>query len=75
MPVARALTDPRHLFEAIAGYCGSQSGGPLGDAELLLSADSGDVYRFRFETFFNRYDALTLGVLLGPHVPAVAVSA
>ena len=65
----------RGLFRAVASYCGSQGGGPLGGADLMLTADTGDVYRFRFETFYNRYDALTLGVLLRLHAPGVAMSA
>jgi len=63
------------LFEAVAGYCGSQSGGPLGTAELILTDDNGDQHRFVFESFFNRYDALTLGVYLRPEVRILAVSA
>lgn len=61
------------LFEALAGYCGSQSGGPLGAAELILTDDNGDQHRFRFETFFNRYDALTLGVYIRPEMRTLAV--
>lgn len=62
------------LFEAVAGYCGSHSGGPLGTAELILTDDNGDQHRFVFETFFNRYDALTLGVYLRPEMRVLAVS-
>ena len=54
------------LFAAVAGYCGPQSGGPLGENEVLLADDNGDHHRFYFETFFNRYDALTLGRYLQP---------
>jgi Zn-dependent peptidase ImmA (M78 family) len=61
------------LFNAVVGYCGSQSGGPLGDAELILSDDNGDQHRFYFETFFNRYDALTLGVYCQPESRLIAV--
>jgi len=63
------------LFEAVAGYCGSQSGGPLGAAEIILTDDNGDQHRFAFETFFNRYDALTLGVYLRSEIRGIAVSA
>ena len=62
------------LFEAVVGYCGSQSGGPLGEDDLVLTADDGTSHVFRFETFFNRYDALTLGVWTGLHRPILAVS-
>jgi Zn-dependent peptidase ImmA (M78 family) len=62
----------KDVFGAVAGYCGSQSGGPLGDSELILTDDNGDQHRFYFETFFNRYDALTLGIYLKPEVRIVA---
>lgn len=60
------------LFASIVGYCGAQRGGPLGATELLLNDDNGDVHRFYFETFFNRYDALTFGVYLQKEPVAVA---
>lgn len=63
------------LFAEVRDYCGSQAGGPLGEAELIVTADDGTVYRFHFETFYNRYDALTLGVFLGPYIPVIALSA
>jgi hypothetical protein len=63
------------LFGAVASYCGSQSGGPLGEAEVILTADDDALHVFRFETFFNRYDALTLGVWAGPQRPVLAMSA
>lgn len=50
------------LFNAVTGYCGSQRGGMLGQQELVLMDDNGEEHQFYFETFFNRYDALTLGV-------------
>lgn len=52
------------VFDALVQYCGSQAGGTLGTAELLLLDDNGDEHRFFFETFYNRYDALTLGIHL-----------
>jgi Zn-dependent peptidase ImmA (M78 family) len=61
------------IFRTISGYCGSQSGGPLGNAELILTDDNGDQHRFFFETFYNSYDALTLGVYLTPVVLMMAV--
>lgn len=63
------------IFSAVVGYCGSQSGGPLGEDELLLRADDGLLHVFRFETFFNRHDALTLGVWTRAHSPVFAASA
>lgn len=54
------------VFQTIASYCGAQGGGPLGERELILTDDNGEEHRFFFETFFNRYDALTLGSYLRP---------
>ena len=61
------------LFAAAIGYCGSQRGGPLGTSELILTDDNGDNHRFCFETFYNRYDALTFGVYLRPEPCTVTV--
>ena len=63
------------LFSSVAGYCGRQGGGPLGEEELVLTDDNGDRHRFFFETFFNRYDALTLGTYLRPEIRFVAMPA
>jgi Zn-dependent peptidase ImmA (M78 family) len=50
------------IFAAIRSYCGPQRGGILGNDELILDDDNGTPHRFIFETFYNGYDALTLGV-------------
>jgi len=63
------------IFEAIVGYCGSQKGGPLGNKQLILTDDNGDNHRFSFETFYNRYNGLTLGTYLGPEDVRVLLSA
>lgn len=52
------------LFRAMQGYCGWQRGGPLGTDEVVLRDDNGHDHIFRFETFFNGYEALTIGVQL-----------
>ena len=62
-----------NLFAAVVGYCGSQRGGPLGEDELILTDDNGDRHCFFFETFFNRYDALTLGIYLHPEIRSAAM--
>ena len=54
------------LFGQVVGYCGTQSGGPLGEDEIVLTDNNGAQHCFFFETFFNRYDALTLGTYLRP---------
>ena len=63
------------LFWNVSGYCGSQGGGPLGKDQLVPVDDNGDGHRFHFETFFNRYDALTLGKYRGPVHSVMPVSA
>lgn len=63
------------LFGEVSGYCGTQGGGPLGEDELILTDDNGDRHRFQFESFFNRYDALTLGKYLRPVHNIMPVSA
>ena len=62
------------LFSAVAGYCGAQGGGPIGDDVLLLRDDNGERHNFYFETFFNRYDALTLGTYLRPAPTVMPIS-
>lgn len=52
------------LFNEIAGYCGRQRGGPLGNAEIILTDLHGLQHAFYFETFFFHYQALTIGVEL-----------
>ena len=61
------------LFAAIAGYCGAQRGGSLGRSELLLQDINGDRHVFEFETFFNRHEALTLGLWSRSHGARVSV--
>ncbi|BBL77501.1 ImmA/IrrE family metallo-endopeptidase [Methylomagnum ishizawai] len=62
------------LFDSVSGYCGSQRGGSLGKAELILDDDNGSQHRFIFETFFNTYDALTLGVYCHPESRIIAIA-
>lgn len=50
------------LFKIIARYCTRSRGGPLGEDEAVLHDLNGTDHIFRFETFYNRYEALTLGV-------------
>jgi len=54
------------VFKSISAYCGSQGGGILGEDEVVLEDDNGQKHIFRFETFYNRYDSLTLGIYLAP---------
>jgi Zn-dependent peptidase ImmA (M78 family) len=69
----------RLLFDAASTYCSARNGGPLGSAEIVLQDDNGQDQLFSFESFYIRYkppalgEALTLGVHIGPVLPAVAV--
>jgi hypothetical protein len=62
------------LYRIIRSYCSWNKGGPLGKTETLIPDVNGELHVFRFETFSNTYDALTLGVHLRPHAPQVAVA-
>jgi Zn-dependent peptidase ImmA (M78 family) len=61
------------LFTAIVSYCGAQSGGSLGQNEVVLCDRNGEPHLFDFETFFNRHEALTLGHWLRPQTTTAAV--
>ena len=50
------------LFAIITRYCTRSRGGPLGEDETLLRDLNGTDHIFNLETFYNRYEALTLGV-------------
>ena len=62
------------LFAHVTAYCGAQGGGPLGEDELILTDDNEDRHHFYFETFFNQYDALTLGRYVRPEIRVIPVS-
>jgi len=51
------------LFNALSAYVGAQSRGPLGQGEIVLLDKNGDSRAFEFESFFNGYEALTIGHL------------
>jgi hypothetical protein len=50
------------LVVAIRSYCHRGNRGPLGIGEIEIADRNGTRHLFDFETFFNTYDALTLGV-------------
>jgi Zn-dependent peptidase ImmA (M78 family) len=62
------------LFRLLTTYCGAQRGGILGAAHVTLRDYLGSPHLFHFETFFNRYQALSLGVYVGPHPVIFAVT-
>jgi len=61
------------LFAVVAGYSGPQRGGTLGQAEVLLTDNNGKKHVFWFETFFNSFEALTLGIWLREKPTAVRI--
>lgn len=62
------------LASEIRTYCGWRKRGPLGDAEVILRDHDGTRHLFRFETFFNGHDALTMGVWIREVSTIVAVA-
>lgn len=52
-------------FDAVRSYASWARGGPLGEGEVVFSSRSGERHRFHLVTFYNRFEALTLGVHLG----------
>lgn len=60
------------LFQITVRYSGAQRGGMLGQGEVVLRDRNGDGQIFYFETFFNGYEAITLGVWLRAQGTAVS---
>lgn len=56
-----SMVSEKLVFSKVRGYCGRQSGGPLGESQVELQDDNGDMHVFHFESFSNRYDVLTFG--------------
>ena len=61
------------LFDVITRYSGSQRGGKLGQDDVVLTDANGETHLFRFETFFNGHEALSLGVWMHPHSVVVSL--
>ncbi len=62
------------VFAGMRAYCNDSAGGLLGHGEVRLFDNSGHAHLFQFETFFNRYEALTLGYYLRSPHSTVSVS-
>lgn len=60
-------------FRLLMTYCTYRTRGPLGEAEVLLSDDNGQLHEFYFETFNNTYDTLTLATHRRVRELAIAV--
>jgi len=63
------------VFQRLLGYCNNAGGGSLGRDEIILQDVNGDAHVFSFETFFNRYEALTLAYHVRLHSLVVAAPA
>ncbi|MEH6478247.1 MAG: hypothetical protein V7727_21310 [Sneathiella sp.] len=50
------------VFDRIVNYCLGNIGGPLGEADITLTDDNGDVHIFHFESFSFYHQTLTLGI-------------
>jgi hypothetical protein len=58
-------TTEAEVFEIIGSYCRYSRGGPLGESEAVLNDINGDKHLFRFMSFSNTHDVLTLAVYQG----------
>ncbi len=67
------LTDGGLLLPQIASYCSAKKGGPLGSGEIIIPDLNRDAHLFAFETFFNRYQAISLGIYIGKHGKIFAI--
>lgn len=61
-----------YVLRGLTAFCRG-SRGPIGSGELVLCDVNGDEHIFRVESFFNSYDALTLGLYVAPRNTVVAV--
>lgn len=52
------------LFKKIKTYCSRAKAGPLGTAIITILDVNGENHQFRFESFYNGYECLTLGVYI-----------
>lgn len=68
-------THESQIWERMQSYSTGAKGGTLGAGEVQLVDDNGQQHWFVMETFFNSYEALTLGVYLKPTVTSSIVLA
>lgn len=61
------------VFTEVRKRCYGRKG-PIGDGQFLLTDDRGEAHEFRFESFFNGHDALTLGKRLAVAHTSVMLS-
>ena len=58
----------KEIFQVVAKYCGAQRGGYIGRRDVGIPDQDGALHTFRCETFFNRHEALSLGVWQSPAI-------
>lgn len=61
------------VFDQVVDYCGSQRGGSLGEADILLLDDNGEAHIFAFESFHFYHQTLTLGIHQSARRTSIAV--
>lgn len=54
------------IFSLLEQFCCGKSGGILGVESYAIPDDNNERHEFRLETFFNRYEALTVGAYISP---------
>ena len=62
---------PTQVFGGLQTFCRNGSG-PIGNDQVVLYDSNGDPHVFLVECFFNRYEALTLGIHQHARAPVVA---
>ena len=62
------------IFDEVVDYCKGNKGGPLGEADVVLTDDNGDQHLFHFESFSFYYQTLTLGVYQAPYSRLTSVA-
>ncbi|MEI6196465.1 MAG: ImmA/IrrE family metallo-endopeptidase [Verrucomicrobiota bacterium] len=67
------VPDPHELIVSIRNYCRLNGRGHLGHGEIVMQDRSTRRHVFDFETFYNGYDALTIGVHRNELAVVVAV--
>lgn len=65
----------QYLISMVNSYISYRRGGPLGEAEVLLTDNRGQDHVFCFETWSNGYSFLTLGQYKHPRTSAINIPA
>lgn len=65
---------PDHVRAIIERHASWRKSGPIIDATDYVVDDTGKSYEFKIESFSNKYDLLTMGLLLRERAPIVSVA-